>query len=93
MHTAEDDEIGVGVPAHLPGELVRIAGVVGELDDLVALVVMSENHEAPAELCARYGNPPIHFLIGQTDIPLGQRLPLADVLLFVLRQQRYQHGL
>ena len=45
VHAAEDDELGLGVLADLLRELVRVAGVVGELDDLVALVVMSEDDE------------------------------------------------
>ena len=49
VHAAEDDELGVGMLADLPRELVRVAGVVGELDHLVALIVMAEDDEASAE--------------------------------------------
>ena len=46
MHAAEDDVVGVGMPADLAGELERVAGVVGELDHLVALIVVSQDDEA-----------------------------------------------
>ena len=49
VHAAEDDELGVGMLADLLRELVRVAGVVGELDHLVALVVMAEDDEPAAE--------------------------------------------
>ena len=49
VDAAEDDELGVRVLADLPRELERVAGVVGELDHLVALVVMAEDDEAAAE--------------------------------------------
>ena len=74
------------------GELVRIAGVVGELDHFVALIVMPENDEATAERRLRRGNPRVHFLVGQTDIPLRQRLPLGDVLFFVFGQDGKERG-
>ena len=49
VNAAEDDEVGVGVTTHLLGQLVRVPSVVGELDDLVALVVMTQYDEAPTQ--------------------------------------------
>ena len=49
VHAAEHDELRVGVLADLPGELVGVAGVVGELDHLVALIVVAQNDEPSAE--------------------------------------------
>ena len=49
VHAAEHDELGVGMRRHLLRELVRVAGVVGELDHFVALIVMAEDHEPAAE--------------------------------------------
>ena len=49
VHAAEDDELGVGMPADFAGELVGVADVVGELDHLVALVVVAEDHQPAAE--------------------------------------------
>ena len=46
VHAAEHDELGVRAGRRLAGELERVAGDVGELDDLVALVVVAE-HEHP----------------------------------------------
>ena len=49
VHAAEDDELGVGPRRGVPGELERVAGDVGELDDLVALVVVPEHEHPVAE--------------------------------------------
>ena len=49
MHAAEHDEFGIGPGRGLSGELEGIAGDIGELDDLVALIVMSEDEEAIAQ--------------------------------------------
>ena len=46
VHAAEDDVGGLRAGRRLLGELERVAGHVGELDDLVALVVVAE-HEQP----------------------------------------------
>ena len=47
VHAAEEDELGLGPGGGLARELERVARDVGELDDLVALVVVAE-HEGPA---------------------------------------------
>ncbi len=49
VDAAEDDELGLGPGRCLAGELERVAGDVGELDDLVALVVVAEHERALAE--------------------------------------------
>ena len=85
MHAAEDDELGVGMLADLPRELVGVAGVVGELDHLVALIVMAEDDEPAAERRLGRGDAAVHLLVGQAEIPLRQRLALGDVLLLVRR--------
>ena len=70
------------------GELERVAGVVGELDHLVALVVVAEDDEAAAERRPGGGDARVHLLVGQTEIALRQRLALADVLFLVGGQER-----
>ena len=46
VHAAEHDELGVaGAARPARASLKRVAGVVGELDHLVALVVMAEDDE------------------------------------------------
>ena len=92
VHAAEDDELGVGMPADLPRELERVAGVVGELDHLVALIVMAEDDQPAAERRLGGGDADVHLLVGQAEIPLRQRLALGDVLLLVGRQDWKQHG-
>ena len=49
VHTAEDDELRLRMRRGLLGELERVAGGVGELDDLIALVVVAEDVDAVAE--------------------------------------------
>ena len=63
MHAAEDDELSVWMPADLAGELVGVADVVGELDDLVALIVMAEDHKPAAEGGPGGGNAAVHLLV------------------------------
>ena len=93
VHAAEDDELGVGMLADLARELVGIAGVVGELDHFVALIVMAEDDEPAAERRLRGGDAAVHLLVGQAEVALGQRLALGDVLLLVLGQQRNQRDI
>ena len=49
VHAAEDDVLRVRAGRGLPGQLERVAGHVGELDDLVALVVVAEHEDPVAE--------------------------------------------
>ena len=50
VHAAEHDVVGLGALGGLLRELERVAGDVGELDDLVALVVVAEDEDLRAEL-------------------------------------------
>ena len=77
-----------GCFATSPGEAERIADVVGELDDLVALVVMTEDDQPAAERRLRSRDAAIELFVGQTEIALGERLALRDVRLLELRQDR-----
>ncbi len=49
VHAAEDDVGGLVVVRREPGQLERVADRVGPLDHLVALVVMTEDHEPVTE--------------------------------------------
>ena len=49
MHAAEDDVVGLGPVGGGLRELERVARDVGELDDLVALVVVAEDEDPVAE--------------------------------------------
>ena len=88
MHAAEHDELGFRMRGGLARQAERIAGVVGEPDHLVALVVMTENHQPAAERRLRRRDPPVELGVGQAEIPLGKRLALRDLRLFELRQDR-----
>ena len=88
MHAAEDNEVRLRVTRDLFGELVGIAGVVRELDDLVALIVVTEDDEAAAKRCPGRGNPQVHLLVGERDVALRQRLPLGEAAFLVLGQYR-----
>ena len=71
-----------------PRELERVADVVGELDDLVALVVVAEDDDSTAELGARRGDAAVHLLVREAEVFLGERLALGDVLFLVRREHR-----
>ena len=49
VHAAEHDEVRLGPVRGGLRELERVAGDVGELDDLVALVVVAEDEDAIAQ--------------------------------------------
>ena len=57
VHAAEQDELGLGPRGGLARELERVARDVGELDDLVALVVVAQHERAGAERSARGAGP------------------------------------
>ena len=86
VDAAEDDELGVLVVADALRQLPRVADVVGELDHLVALVVVAEDDEALAEGRPRRRDAAVHLLDRQAEVALRERLPLADVLVLELRQ-------
>ena len=88
MHAAEHDELGFGMLRDLAREAEGVADVVGELDHLVALIVMAEDDEPCAERSLRGGDAAIELFVGQTEIPLGERLALRDMRLLELRQDR-----
>ena len=49
VHAAEQDELGLGPRGRLARELEGVARDVGELDDLVALVVVAQHERAAAQ--------------------------------------------
>ncbi len=49
VHAAEDDVLGLRAGGRVPGELEGVAGDVGELDHLVALVVVAQDEDAVPE--------------------------------------------
>ena len=49
-------------------ELERVAGVVGELDDFVALVVVAEDDQAVAERGLGGGDPDVHLRVRQAQV-------------------------
>ena len=74
----------------LAGEAERVAGVVGELDHFVALIVMAEDDQPAAERRLRRRDAAVELFVGQTEIPLGKRLALRDMRFLELRQDRKQ---
>jgi hypothetical protein len=87
VHAAEDDVLGGGLRGGQARQLQRVAGEVGELDDLVALVVVAEDDDALAERPLRGGDPLVHLVVGQAEVALGQRLALADAGLLDVGQE------
>ena len=55
--------------------------------------MVAEDDEPPAELRLGGGDAGVHFLVGQTEVSLGQRLALGDVFLLVLREHGNQKWL
>ena len=49
VHAAEDDVLGARASGRVAGQLEGVAGDVGELDDLVALVVVAQHEDPVAE--------------------------------------------
>jgi hypothetical protein len=78
VDTAEHDELGIGILRTVLSEAVRIAGHIGEPDHLVALVVMSEDQHTGSERALRRGDPVIELLVRESQVPVRQRLALAD---------------
>ncbi len=87
MHAAEDDELRLALAGGGARELQRIAGEVGELDDLVALIVMAEDDQPIAERLLGRRNPGVHLVVREAQVVLGERLALADALLFDLVEE------
>ena len=71
MDAAEHDELGVGRGCGELRELERIAAEIGELHHALALVVMPQDHDAPAE--AALGVPG-----ARADLVLGKRRVLGE---------------
>ena len=88
MHAAEDDEVGVAALRRLLRQLERVAAEVGELDDVVALVVVAQNHQPLAQLGPRRANPLTQLVRPKVQIGVGNlRLPVGAVR---LRDQRHR---
>ena len=73
-------------------ELQRIAGEVGELDHLVALIVMAEDDQPLAERVLGRGNARVHLVVREAEIVLRERLALADALLLDLVEEFDVHS-
>jgi hypothetical protein len=79
VDAAEQDELGVALGGGQLGQLVAVAPEVGELDDLITLVVVSEDDQPVAELGAQRADPGIadrgvHAKIIAGDAFLAERL-------------------
>ena len=92
VHAAEDDELGLAAAGGGARELQRIADVVGELDHLVALVVMPEDHDAVAERRLRRRDPRVHLVVRQAQVSLRERLALADARLLDVGEEFDVHS-
>ena len=68
-------------------ELQRIAGEVGELDDLVALIVMTEDDQAIAERLLGRRDTGVHLVVRESQEVFRERLALADALLLDLVEE------
>ena len=67
VHAAENNVPGVGFGGDF-GELVAVAGEIGEADDFVALVVVAQQQGGGAELSARRGDARIHGVVRERQV-------------------------
>ena len=82
MDAAEDDVVGLGVLGGLLGELERVAAEIGELNDVVALVMVTEDQEAVAQLGSRRADALAQFVARELQVFLWDfGLPVAQVRL------------
>jgi hypothetical protein len=79
VHAAEDDVLRRPLLRRAACQLERVAGVVGELDHLVSLIVMTEDEQALAQVRLGRRDPLVHLGIGQAEIPIRERLALGDL--------------
>ena len=84
VHAAEDDELGRAFAGRGARELQRVAGEVGELDDLVALIVMTEDDQAIPERLLGRRDAGVHLVVREPQEVFRERLALADALLLDL---------
>ncbi len=61
VNAAEDNIIGFWVRGSKLRQLERVAASIGIFDDLVALIVMAQNQQSLAQLCARLGDAAVQF--------------------------------
>ena len=92
VDAAKHDVVGTGMLRDRAGELERIAGVIGEANHFIALVVVAEDHEAVAERGAGGGNAQRHLLVGQPEVGLRQRLALVDGCLLDVVEDRQERA-
>ena len=92
VHAAEHDELRFSTACRRARELQRIPGVIGELDDLVPLVVVAQDHHPLTERALGGRDARVHLIVGEAEILLGERLPLADALLLDLGEQLDVHN-
>jgi len=67
MHAAENDVPSFCLGGNF-GKLVGVAGVVGEADYFIALVVVPQNDAIPSELAASLGDAIIHRVVRKDEI-------------------------
>ena len=72
-------------------QLQRVAGEVGELDDLVALVVMAQDDDARAERRFGGSDPRVHLVVREAQVFLRERLAFPDAFLLDLVEEFYVH--
>ena len=69
VHAAENDVFAAGLGGFFR-ELVGIAAEIGEADDFIALVMVSEDDHVAAEDLAGCANAVVHGVVGEDEIVL-----------------------
>jgi hypothetical protein len=68
MNAAEDDKLDSALLGGFPRQFVAVPGEIGEGDDAILLVVMSEDDQPMAEALPGRPNPPIELGVGEPAI-------------------------
>ena len=71
VHAAEHDVVGFGTIRDLSRQPEGVAGVVGEPDHFVALIVMAEDDETVTERRAGSSNARRHLGVREAEVLLG----------------------
>ena len=74
VHAAENDVLSLLTAGGLLREFERVAAIVCELDDLIALVVVPQDHESRPQRRLGAPNALIKLLLGELDVGFGQRI-------------------
>src|SRR5438128_12420814 len=72
VHAAKNDVLGLLATGGPLRQLERISSDIGKLDDLITLIMMAKNDQAPAQLSASLANTRVGLIVIQPREAVGQ---------------------